>query len=143
MSSRARTGTAGHTVTGDVDGDYRQLHLVASQPVDNASPVFVRQIAGKPDLFYVTYLSSDAFSNHERKTVGFLETILPVATDIIGKAAASDGAATYEIGRYLLWEANSPFDAAPYIEAAAIAGVFDAQVDLAILRLLPIAQRPN
>ncbi|MEY9441715.1 hypothetical protein ABIF14_008806 [Bradyrhizobium elkanii] len=143
MSSRAHTGTAGHTVTGDVEGDYHQLHLAAGQPVDNASPVFVRQIARKPDLFDVTYLSSDAFGTYERKTVGFLEAILPVGTDIIGKAAEGDAAATYEIGRYLLWEANSPFSAAPYIEAAAIAGVFDAQVDLAILQLLPIAKKPN
>ncbi|WP_456816417.1 hypothetical protein [Bradyrhizobium sp. USDA 4508] len=119
------------------------MYVIAGHPVDNSSPIFVRQIPCRPDLFDVTYLSSDAFSTHERKTVGFLETILPVGADTIGRAGVGDAAATYEIGSYLLWDANNPLGAAPYIEAAAIAGVFEAQLDLAILQLLPVSKRLN
>lgn len=138
VSSRVYKTTAHRVLTGEIDGQYEVLYLAECDPVDDPSPIFVRPIEGKPNLFEISYLSSSSFQTNKRKAIGFAENIKAVDEKTLASAAQGDAEATYAIGKFLLWEMYDPIGASPYIVSAAASGVFEAQIDLAILKLLPI-----
>ena len=93
----------------------------------------------RPGLFEVTYLQSDHFSTHSRTSPGFEAGIASAGADVIARAAAGDPAANHAIAKHLL---SGPYyeDAIPYLELAASGGIFDAQIELALLILLAAPQ---
>lgn len=135
LSARIHTAAGNHSVTGDIDGDFHDLRLTGRVPVDPDSPLFVRPDPTRPGLFEVTYLQSDHFGTHSRTSPGFEAGIAAAGTDVIAGAAAGDPAANHSIAKHLL---NGPRceDAIPYLEVAARGGIFDAQIELALLILL-------
>jgi hypothetical protein len=122
-------------LTGDVGNSFQELHLTAGESLDAHSPIFLRECDGKPGIFDVTFLRSDAFGVQDRKAVGYNKRIAVVGEDVILKAVNHDPAACYVIGRYLLWRLDDPFRARPYLECAAASGILDALFDLAVVTL--------
>lgn len=104
------------------------------------SPVFVRSDPNRPELFEVTYLSSDPLGVHRQTAVAFDPRIRSLGADLIARAAAGEPVANRAIGEYLLLT-MSPWDAIPYLELAALDGDFDAQIELAVLLLFAAAPK--
>jgi hypothetical protein len=134
LSMRVHADAAGRVVTGDVEETFLELHLAKAAPMDEHSPVFVRRDSTRPELFEVTYLSSDPLGVHRQTAVAFDPRIRSLGADIVASAAAGDPAANRVIGEYLLLT-RSPWDAIPYLELAALKGDFEAQIELAVLLL--------
>jgi hypothetical protein len=122
-------------LTGDLGDKFQELYLPTGETLDAHSPIFVRARAGKPDFFEVTFLRSDPLGVHDGKALGFSARIVPVGEDTVLKAASDDFAASYVIGRNLLWRLDDPVAARPYLERAAAGGIADALFDLAIVAL--------
>lgn len=123
------------SITGDLEDSFRDLMLSASEQADAGSPVFLRPRSGMPGLFDVAFLRSDHFQTEHRQALAFERKIAPVGEDTIAKAVAHDPAANYAIGHFLLWDLDDPGAAVPYLGRAGTAGIFDALIDLAVLRL--------
>jgi len=139
LSSRIHSAGGKRTVTGDMDGEYRELHLTGSVQADEYSPLLVRPDSTRPGLFEVTYLHSNFFTTHACTVAAFDARIAAAGTEAIAPAAAGDPAANHSIAKLLL---NGPHPAAaiPYLDIAAGGGIFDAQIELALLILLAAPQ---
>ncbi|MCP1784329.1 hypothetical protein ABIF68_011030 [Bradyrhizobium japonicum] len=70
--------------------------------IDEHSPVFVRSDPNRPELFEVTYLSSDPLGVHRQTAVAFDPRIRSLGADLIARAAAGEPVANRAIGEYLL-----------------------------------------
>jgi len=71
LSVRLHADATGRVVTGDVEETFLELHLAKAAPVDEHSPVFVRSDPNRPELFEITYLSSDPLGVHRHTAVAF------------------------------------------------------------------------
>jgi hypothetical protein len=140
VASRVHVSAKERVITGDVAGDFHQLHLTADALIDAQSPIFVRPITQRPGLFQVTYLSSDMIATQDRKAIACAEHLHGLGSEVIAKAAAGDAQALYTVGSFLLWALDDAANALPYLQTAAESGVFDAALDLAVLSLFELAQ---
>lgn len=127
-------------VTGDLDNRFHEFYLPNCEDLDAHSPIFVRAQDGRPDIFDMTYLRSDRFGVHDRRAIGFGKKIASLGEDTILKAAGGDGAATYTIGCFFLWNLDDLVSARPYLEQAAASGVTDALIDLSVIALFSKAR---
>lgn len=130
-------------VTGDAESAFLELHLPRAERLDKESPVFVRALPMRSDLFEATFLRSDCFKTHERKAVAFHIRLAAVGEDTILKAAADDPDANYVIGLFFLTHFANPdvASARPYLEAAASRGHVEALIELAVIALLVSPKR--
>jgi hypothetical protein len=138
LSSKVYSASDRPLLTGDVEDTFQELHLPAGESLDAHSPIFVREYDGKPDIFDVTFLRSDALGVHDGKAVGYRKRIAAVGEDVILKAASDDPTACYAVGWYLLWRLDDPASARPYLERAAAVGIVDALFDLAVVALFAL-----
>lgn len=135
MSTKVHSGGSRPLITGDFHDEFLELYLPENEAVDAGSPVLVREQAGKPDLFEITFLRSDRFSTESRKAVAYRMRIGRIGDDAIVKAAQNDPTASNEVGQFILWRLDDPVGARPYLERAVAGGIGDAIIDLAIIEL--------
>jgi hypothetical protein len=120
-------------IRGDCDERFVDLALPAGTKIDRESPVLIR--TAFPDLYEVTFLSSDPSSTRPVGVVAFDRRLLPVGDDALARAVKKDSSALYSVGRFLLWDLDDPESATPYLEAAAVQGNVEAAFDLITLAL--------
>jgi hypothetical protein len=119
-------------IAGYFRDEFLQLHLPESEAFDPDSPVFLRELSGKPDFFEITFLRSSHLGLQGQRTMAFRARLAHAGDETLLRAADDDPAANKEIGEYILWELDDPTGARPYLERAIVGGVADAAFDLAI-----------
>jgi hypothetical protein len=119
-------------ITGSLRGQFLQLYLPGSELFDRGSPVFLRELAGKPDLFEITFLRSSGPEVQGHRAVAFDARLAHAGDNLLLKAADDDPVASEELGQYMLWELDDPTGARPYLERAVARGAVKAVFDLAI-----------
>jgi hypothetical protein len=119
-------------IGGRFRGRYLELYLPGSELFDRGSPVFLRELSGKPDLFEITFLRSRGTNVQGHRAVAFRTRLAHAGDDMLLKAADDDPIVNKELGKYILWEMDDPIAARLYLERAVEQGVLDAAVDLAI-----------
>jgi hypothetical protein len=98
---------------------------------DHGSPVFLRELSGKPDLFEITFLRSEGPAVQGHRAVAFRARLAHAGDDMLLNAADDDPVASKKLGQYILWELDDPTGARPYLERA-VEGGAAAAIDLAI-----------
>ena len=68
--------------------------------------------------------------------------MLGVGDDAIRRAAEGELSGLHAIGSYLLWEAQDPARAKPYLEAAVAAESFEAALDLFVVTIFEAQYSP-
>jgi hypothetical protein len=122
-------------ITGDVENDFLELYLFRGERIDPKSPTLVRRQPEKPDIFKVSFLTSDAFGTRSRTTLAYPERLASLGEDTIRAAKQNDPIACNTIGQFLL-ALDDPISATPYLQIAAAAGIIEALIDLAIMLLM-------
>jgi hypothetical protein len=139
LSAKIYSGANRLLITGDSHDEFLELYLAEDEAVDSDSPILVREQAGRPDLFEITFLRSSRIDTHARKAIAFRMRIARVGGDTILKAACNDPAANYAVGQFVLWQLDDPIGARPYLRRAVAGGIVDALIDLAIVELIAAA----
>jgi hypothetical protein len=119
-------------IAGSFRGQFLQFYLPGSQLFDRGSPVFLRELSGKPDLFEITFLRSEGPDVEGHRAVAFRARLAHAGDDMLLKAADDDLIASKKLGQYILWELDDPTGARPYLERAVAGGAVEAAFDLAI-----------
>ena len=133
LSARAYASADGQRLTGDFGDRFLEVRVARAERIDINGPVLMR--VARPYLFEITFHSTPR-GVQERRTFAFNPKIASVGEDVIMQAALDDPAASYQVGAFILWKLDDPERARPYLEIAGEAGLLDALIDLAVLRLL-------
>jgi hypothetical protein len=135
FSSKVHSAGARGLVTGNFRNKFLQLHVAHNKAIDPDGPVFLREKTKTPGIIEITFLSSNPLSTHPKKTFAYCNRLTPLPFRTILGAARGDPVASYEVGRFLLWELDDPVSARPYLQRTVGGGVTDALLDIAIVEL--------
>jgi hypothetical protein len=130
-------------ITGSFRGQFLPLYLPGSELFDRGSPVFLRELSGKPDLFEITFLRSDGPDVQGHREVAFRARLAHAGDEMLLKAADNDPLASKTLGQYIRGELDDPTGARPYLERAVAGGAVEAAFDLAIAVMFVTPRPPR
>jgi hypothetical protein len=80
-----------------------ELYVPGSELFDRGSPIFLRELSGKPDLFEMTFLRSTGTDVQGHRSVAFRTRLAHAGDDVLLKAADDDPIANKELDQRIVF----------------------------------------